>query len=78
MAMKAAKEKAAAMAAAIGQNIGRAIKITEGNVGGQPFMNYSANSNATGTMGVFTESLVTFAPGAIKIEAQVTVSFQLN
>ena len=34
MAMKAAKEKATAMAAAVGQTIGRAIKITEGNVGG--------------------------------------------
>lgn len=78
MAMKAAKEKATAMAVAVGQNIGRAIKITEGNIGGQPYMNYSANSNTTRTTGVFTESLVTFAPGAIKIEAQVTVSFQLN
>jgi uncharacterized protein YggE len=78
MAMKAAKEKATAMAAAIGQSIGRAIKITEGNVSGQTFANYSANSNATGTAGVFTESLVTFAPGAIKIEAQLTVSFLLN
>ncbi len=78
MAMKAAKEKATAMAAAVGQTIGRAIKITEGNVGGQTFANYSANSNAVGTAGVFTESLVTFAPGAIKIEAQVTVSFLLN
>ena len=77
MAMKAAKEKATAMAAAVGQTIGRAIKITEANVGGQ-FANYSANSNVTGTAGVFTESLVTFAPGAIKIEAQVTVSFLLN
>ena len=78
MAMKAAKEKATAMAAAVGQNIGRAIKITEGNVGGQSLMNYSANSNSIGTSGDFTESLVTFAPGAIKIQAQVTVSFQLN
>jgi len=78
MAMKAAKEKATAMAAAVGQNIGRAIKITEGNIGGQPLVNYSANSNVAGTTGVFTESLVTFAPGSIKIEAQVTVSFQLN
>ena len=33
MAMKAAKEKAIAMAAAVNQTIGRAIKITEGNVG---------------------------------------------
>ena len=78
MAMKAAKEKATAMAAAVGQTIGRAIKIIEGTVGGMTFSNYSANSNATGTEGVFTESLVTFAPGAIKVEAQVTVSFLLN
>ena len=78
MAMKAAKEKATAMAAAVGQTIGRAIKITEGNVGGQPYANYGANSNVLGQAGVFTESLVTFAPGAIKIEAQVTVSFLLN
>ena len=77
MAMKAAKEKATAMAAAVGQNISRAIKITEGNIGGQPFTNYAAN-NSTVSTGVFTEPLVTFAPGAIKIEAQVTVSFQLN
>jgi hypothetical protein len=41
-------------------------------------MNYTANSNAIGTAGVFTESVATFAAGAIKIEAQVTVSFQLN
>jgi uncharacterized protein len=78
MAMKAAKEKATAMAAAVGQTVGRAIKITEGNVGGQMFGSYTANSNVTGTSGGFTESLVTFAPGAIKIEAQVTVSFLLN
>jgi uncharacterized protein YggE len=78
MAMKAAKEKATAMAAAVGQTIGRAVKVTEGNVGGQLFGNYSINSNAVGTAGVFTDSLVTFAPGAIKIEAQVTVSFLLN
>ena len=79
MAMKAAREKAMAMAAAIGQSVGRAIKVTEGTVGAPAYGGmYAANSNATGTTGVFTESLVTFAPGAIKVEAQVTVSFQLN
>lgn len=79
MAMKAAKEKASAMAAAVNQTIGRAIKVTEGTVGGPTYgSNYPSNSNAIGTGGVFTESLVTFAPGAIKIGAQVTVSFQLN
>ena len=77
MAMKAAKEKATAMAAALGQTIGKAIKIIEGNIGGQPYTNFSP-ANAKGVAGSFTESLVTFAPGAIKIEAQVTVSFQLN
>ena len=78
MAMKAAKEKAMAMAASVGQNIGRAIKITEGNLGAPSLSNYSLNSNSTVSTGSFTESLVTFAPGAIKIEAHVTVSFQLN
>lgn len=78
MAMKAAKEKATAMAAALGQTIGKALKITEGNIGGQPYTNYPANANSMGTVGGFTESVVTFAPGAIKVEAQVTVSFQLN
>jgi len=77
MAMKAAKEKATAMAASVGQNIGRAIKITEGNLGGPPAI-YGANANSIASTGSFSESLVTFAPGAIKIEAQVTVSFQLN
>ena len=77
MAMKAAKEKATAMAAALGQTIGRAIKVAEGNIGSQTFSN-AANANSMGTAGSFTESLVTFAPGAIKVEAQVTVSFQLN
>lgn len=78
MAIKAAKEKAIAMTTALGQSIGKAIKITEGNTGGQGFNNFNLNANSTGTIGAFTESLVTFAPGAIKIEAQVLVSFLLN
>lgn len=79
MAMKAAKEKATAMAAALGQSIGKAVKVVEGNVGGQGFSNLPLNGrNATGITGSFTESLATFAPGAIKVEATVTVSFQLN
>lgn len=78
MAMKAAKEKATAMAAAVGQNIGRAIKVTEGNLGGASLNNYALNSNSSRMTGGFSEPLVTFAPGAIKVEAQVTVSFQLN
>lgn len=78
MAMKAAKEKATAMAAALGQTIGKAVKVTEGTVGGQGFTNLQLNANSMATTGSFSESLATFAPGAIKVEAHVTVSFQLN
>lgn len=78
MAMKAAKEKATALAASVGQTIGKAIKITEGATDTQ---SYSSNSNRANIVGVgseFSESVATFAPGAIKVEAVVTVTFVLN
>ena len=81
MAMKAAKEKATAMAFSIGQTIGKAIKITEGTVSNQYFSsNISSNSNITlqRTALTVTENLATFSPGTIKVEADVTVSFLLN
>jgi uncharacterized protein YggE len=79
MAMKAAREKASAMAAAIDQTIGKAVKITEVGSSNASY-GYSANiiSNTVGATGSFSESVATFAPGAIKIEAEVTVSFLLN
>ena len=79
MAMIAAQEKATALAGAIGQTIGKAIKITEGNTANQTY-GYSVNatSNTVSGGGNFSESVATFAPGAIKVEAQVTVSFLLN
>jgi len=60
------------------QNVSVDHRRTEGTIGGRPFTNYPANANFTAPTGSFTESLVTFAPGAIKIEAEVTVSFQLD
>jgi uncharacterized protein len=78
LAMKAAKEKATAMAAALGQTIVKAVKIIEANSGDQSFRSYKETANSLGTTGSFTESLATFAAGAIKVEAQVTVSFGLN
>lgn len=78
MAIKAAKEKATAMTAAIGQTIGKAIKIVEGAVSNQGYSNLSLNSRAFAPGATFSEPLTTFAPGAIKVEAQVTVSFLLN
>lgn len=78
MAMKAAKEKALAMAVALGQNIGKAIKIIEGNIGSPSYSAIGFSSNSVAPTGDFSESLATFAAGAIKVEAQVTVTFQLN
>lgn len=78
MAMKAAKEKATAMAGSIGQTIGKAVKITEGTVSNQYYSNFSANSNVRPSVITVTENLATFSPGTIKVEADVTVSFLLN
>ncbi|MEP6922892.1 MAG: SIMPL domain-containing protein [Pyrinomonadaceae bacterium] len=79
MAMKAAQEKAVALAGAINQTIGKAIKIIEAGAA-SPSYGYMANatSNSVSTSGSFSESVATFAPGTIKVEAQVTVSFLLN
>jgi uncharacterized protein len=78
MAMMAAKEKATAMSAAIGQTIGKAVKITEGITSNPTFSNYAANANSMSGTVTVSEPLATFAPGAITVSAQVTVSFQLN
>lgn len=82
MAMIAAKEKAVAMTKAIGQTVGKAMKITEGtnenrylSIGGG-----SANSYVIDTPRpvVVRESLGSFSPGTISIEASVTVVFRLD
>ena len=78
MAMKAAKEKATAMADSIGQTIGKAVKITEGTVSNQYYSNISANNNIQVSSVTVTENLATFSPGTIKVEADVTVGFLLN
>jgi uncharacterized protein len=73
MSMKAAREKAIAMAAAIGQTIGKAVRITE-----DQGMLYSGLTNSAATAGGFSGNASLFAPGAIKVKASVNVSFQLN
>ena len=77
MAMKAAYEKASAMAAAIGQTIGKAIYIQEE----RPASVQSNSANYANTfVGVTTatESVATFSPGSIKISSTVSVTFLLN
>lgn len=79
LAMQAAFEKATAMAGAIGQKIGKAISVVEVENVSPRYISGGVLSNTTVTSGNFprSESIATFAPGAIKIEASVKVSFLL-
>lgn len=81
MAMKVAREKAVSMATAINQTIGKAVLIQEGiatnGVGISANGNRGRSNNFS--IGDGLESIsTTFAPGAIKVEASVTISFLLN
>jgi uncharacterized protein len=77
MAMKAAKEKATAMAAEIGQTIGRAYSITEGG-GVNPYAR-TMNQNVSTSVGAsLSEEDSAIAPGMISVTAQVLVSFRLQ
>ena len=78
LAMRAAQEKAAALATAVGQKIGKAITIEEEapSRGGPP-PNYSANTVLFDRDGS-TASEGTLALGLIKVNARVTVKFELE
>lgn len=78
LAMKAAQEKAAALAGAVGQRIGKALTIEE-EVPGQPgyLPNMSANT-VSFQRGGDSDSEGTFEVGLIKISARVTVKFALE
>ncbi len=76
-AIRAAKEKASAMAGAIGQSIGKAIMIDEN---GGRFSNANITANYVGARS--TQPTVgtgeTFSPGTITIRSQVNVKFLLE
>lgn len=77
MAVKAAQEKAMAMAAEIGQTIGKAVTISEYGEGG--FINQSLTRNATTVVqGNMTDSDSLFVPGLITVKASITASFELK
>ncbi len=83
MALNAAKEKATAMAGAIGQTIGKAIRITEGEVSNSTlnYSNTSANSSnfrSIPAVETVSTSVGSFSPGTITVSAQATVIFILN
>lgn len=77
MAIKAAQEKANALAREIGQSIGKAHSITEeGLSNSRAAMNTSNFS--TGTSGSYSDDEDTIALGQISITARVVVSFELK
>jgi uncharacterized protein len=86
MAIKAAREKADALAKAVGQSIGAAININEvsnnwwgwygyrGSMGANAVSQNVAGAPSGGASG----SISGFAPGQITVSASVNVTFQLN
>jgi len=78
-AIKAAKEKAKLLSSELGQEIGKALTIRE-TAANQPWRTTSAYANIsteTGDAGSSTDGSA-FAPGQLKIQAEVEVSFVLN
>ena len=77
LAIKAAQEKARALAGEIGQSIGKAYTITE--VEHRPYMGYASNTvDGLVAGGSFSEEPSPIALGQISITARVTVSFELK
>ncbi|HYH86717.1 MAG TPA: SIMPL domain-containing protein [Pyrinomonadaceae bacterium] len=75
LAIRAAREKAIALTAEIGQTIGKAHSIQEEGFG----RSSSSNNFSTVVSGSFSsDEDSAFAPGMITVTAQVTVSFVLN
>lgn len=75
LAIKAAQEKATALAREIGQSIGKAHLIVE--EGMSPYTNFTSNT-VRGVVGDFSDSDQTIALGQISITAKVLVSFELK
>jgi uncharacterized protein YggE len=79
LAMTAARDKAAAMAASLGQKLGRPLKIEEDPAEqgayrpfGNPYANAFVNNDTHAAVG---EAL---APGKVRIQATVAVTFELT
>ena len=78
MAIKAAQEKATALAKEIGQFIGPAHSITEEDTERRDDNASSNNFSTTVGSSSMSDSESTFAPGLISVRAHVSVSFRLN
>ena len=76
MAVRAAREKAEAMAAALGQRVGRPVTISEVSPTWINPMSNANYSNDAGSAGV-PDTGETLAPGMVEIDARVAVTFTL-
>jgi uncharacterized protein len=78
MAMRAAREKASALAAAIGQKIGKAYSIAED----VPTRSFAMQNSTSNSFSIESDgssaSEGTLALGLIKVNARVTVKFELE
>lgn len=72
LALKAAQEKAVAMARTYGQSIGKAIDISE------DANRYSAMSNSSVSAEYVLDDTGIFSPGQLRVQASVTVVFALE
>jgi len=81
MAVKAAIEKAEAMAGAAGLKVGKPESISAYNIGGGPAYGRMRGAgmaqNVMSVAGADGESSSTFAPGRISVTASVTLTFRL-
>lgn len=78
MAIRAAQEKAGALAKEIGQSIGKAYSITEEGPDNSASSNSSNNFSILATSGSYSAEESTIALGQISITARVVVSFELK
>lgn len=78
MAMRAAREKASALAGSVGQKIGKAYSIEEDAPTPRSYASQNLTANAIGYDDSGSASEGTLALGLIKISARVTVKFELE
>lgn len=78
MAMRAAQEKASALAKEIGQSIGKAYSIAEEGPDSSRASSNTVNFRGPGAGGSYSAEESTIALGQISITARVVVSFELK
>ncbi|MCM3872176.1 MAG: SIMPL domain-containing protein [Pyrinomonadaceae bacterium] len=78
MAIKAAQEKASALAREIGQTIGKAYSISEEGINNPYSANNTTANFSRGVEGSYSDGGSTIALGQISITARVVVSFELH